>query len=736
MHLLDGAVTIASRLPRRGLFRFGARYYRQIVTLLVSVIVLASGWAHAPGLTATAVLIYCIYALAPHALPKPWMRLPHPAAYVELVLPLLLIVGTSLFVAPIANSQADGLPRTGDTLWLLYLLPILLISQRGGDTTQVGVVAVCSMLALFFVTPIAPELSVRHHIWMMSIKWLWLALMTLVMHMLIRVIGNRSDDLNELHRLYSQTAAVRSAPEERRLLETVARHLSEVFNSEHANVLEIRANGAIRLLASTASIGSVESGKPFDLPPDWQGIVRHVIDKKSPYYTNDVRKDPHYKRSPSFPQTQSELTVPILIGPRLAGLLDVQSNSRGTFGDDDVSLAVGAAAYVGSLLDNVRLARSYYQVADLFTSIAGRFLSESELVGTLEEIASTANTELEADVVIVYVRDPLTDTVRWGAHAGVLLEPGAIDMTSSRRESIVEQLLAAPEDASFHHKVAETESGVQRPGYRGFVEREGIKSRASLKLVADSGSVGLMFLNYRSERDFDEDSQVRCRVFALAAALAIQKVQTQEQQLIGQREEFERGLHDRIKGTAVGISRLIDNVRADETMAEASRRSLDFAFEALVEISVAADELVSGRQGRPMTDLVYELGLLRRFMEQTYRVAVDVSWPSNPVTLPSTVVRELSFVAREAMGNAARHGASRLSVAASFACDCLTLECCDDGPGFDPGSPTKGHGLINMRTRVKRLDGTFQIETGPKGTQVIATIPVAPVTPEPARLLT
>jgi signal transduction histidine kinase len=59
----------------------------------------------------------------------------------------------------------------------------------------------------------------------------------------------------------------------------------------------------------------------------------------------------------------------------------------------------------------------------------------------------------------------------------------------------------------------------------------------------------------------------------------------------------------------------------------------------------------------------------------------------------------------------------------------FTLEFCDDGPGFDPARKTEGMGLANMRSRVERLGGQFQIVPGSeRGTQVTATIPVATAT--------
>ncbi len=724
VHSFSTTPRVSTRLPRRGLFRAFARHYRLSVRVFVSLIVFLSGFAQAPKLTLFSLAAYIVFTRVLDTLPAPWIGSKHPAAHRELIVPLLLTLGASVLMWWILHSPKGAAPSTADSMWLLYLLPILLISHRGGDTTQVCAVAGFAMLAVLLVTPLDPRSNGTLHLWILSIKWLWLGLLTLVMHTLIRVIGNRSDDLAVLHHLYSQTAAVRTAPDERTVLDPIARDLARVFISEQVNLLETQPNGALKVLGSSADREPWNAREPFEVQPSSQGIVGHVLSTQAPYFANDVRKDVHYKESPYLPNTQSELAVPIQIGTRTIGVLDVQSNHRGTFGEDDVALAVGAARYIGTLLDNLRVAKYYRHVSDMFTSIAGRFLSEDELIPTLQEIAAVANAELEADVVILYVRDPLTNAVRWGASAGIITEPDKIDRDDTRRASIVERLLAAPEDARFDDTVVEEDMGARAVAYRSFVSREGIVSRASLKLVADRGSVGLMFLNYRSQRRFDDDSKARCRMFASAAALAIQKVQTQEQQLLWQREEFERALHDRIKGRAFGISRLLTNALRDSGVSQAPRDILVVAREAAEEMCGQIEELVSARIARPMTDLEEELRRLSRFTEQTYRVQVNIRWPTNPIALPSIVVRELTFVAGEMMANAGKHGATRVMIDASFDKNICTLECSDDGPGFDIEAKSKGRGLRNIRTRIERLRGSVDIVSGSIGTRLSVRVPI------------
>jgi signal transduction histidine kinase len=56
--------------------------------------------------------------------------------------------------------------------------------------------------------------------------------------------------------------------------------------------------------------------------------------------------------------------------------------------------------------------------------------------------------------------------------------------------------------------------------------------------------------------------------------------------------------------------------------------------------------------------------------------------------------------------------------------DMLEVAVRDDGAGFDPATE-KGLGLLGMEERVRRLKGSFHLESAPgKGTAVLVRLPV------------
>ena len=99
-------------------------------------------------------------------------------------------------------------------------------------------------------------------------------------------------------------------------------------------------------------------------------------------------------------------------------------------------------------------------------------------------------------------------------------------------------------------------------------------------------------------------------------------------------------------------------------------------------------------------------------------------------TLPVDVAATLYRVAREAAGNAIRHGAARtVSVRVGLADGNVTMQVEDDGSGFDVDKTERdgrAMGLFTMRERVGLLNGSVDIASTPgTGTSVFVCLPIA-----------
>ncbi len=117
-------------------------------------------------------------------------------------------------------------------------------------------------------------------------------------------------------------------------------------------------------------------------------------------------------------------------------------------------------------------------------------------------------------------------------------------------------------------------------------------------------------------------------------------------------------------------------------------------------------------------------------LAQRSGLTVRVSPRVHEERLPELQAVSLFRVAQEALRNAERHArASHIDIRLDDSGDKLELRITDDGCGFDVKnvelSKDRGIGLTNMRERVERNGGTFQIVSHPGHTSLTASFPLA-----------
>jgi signal transduction histidine kinase len=95
--------------------------------------------------------------------------------------------------------------------------------------------------------------------------------------------------------------------------------------------------------------------------------------------------------------------------------------------------------------------------------------------------------------------------------------------------------------------------------------------------------------------------------------------------------------------------------------------------------------------------------------------------------LPVVVRQDLLRMAQEAISNALRHAKSTaINVSLRLDPPNLILKVEDNGCGITTSAETReGFGFVNMRARVKKLNGSLEIRTAPgRGTSILVAVPV------------
>jgi nitrate/nitrite-specific signal transduction histidine kinase len=148
------------------------------------------------------------------------------------------------------------------------------------------------------------------------------------------------------------------------LLPFVANLLRQTFNYDNVNIFLFEPDSG-RMVLKEICISGYEGVIPLEVPLEMgdEGIVAWVAQIGEPLLVNDVRSEPKYVPVEDLKDTQSELAVPVKIGTKILGVLDIESNSVDAFSEADLSTAQTLADQLAIAIENARLYKQTGQMA-------------------------------------------------------------------------------------------------------------------------------------------------------------------------------------------------------------------------------------------------------------------------------------------------------------------------------------------------------------------------------------
>jgi GAF domain-containing protein len=144
------------------------------------------------------------------------------------------------------------------------------------------------------------------------------------------------------------------------LLPNISKVISEQFGYYHTGIFlnDERMEYAV-LKAANSEGGKRMLNRGHALKIGEQGIVGYVAKFGQPRIALDTGKDAVFFTNPDLPSTRSEAALPLVIGEKITGVLDVQSLQPSAFGEAEISVLSTLANLVAVAIEN---ARSYGQL--------------------------------------------------------------------------------------------------------------------------------------------------------------------------------------------------------------------------------------------------------------------------------------------------------------------------------------------------------------------------------------
>jgi signal transduction histidine kinase len=146
------------------------------------------------------------------------------------------------------------------------------------------------------------------------------------------------------------------------LLPEACRLIAEAFDYHLVGINLVDPLDASRLFQAAAYPVERRLPRSFRMPLG-RGLTGWVAKHGRPRLVNDVSRDPRYVAGPGRERTCAELDVPLQLGRRTIGVLNVESEQTGAFAADDIPYLQGLAGQLAQAIENARLAAHSRELA-------------------------------------------------------------------------------------------------------------------------------------------------------------------------------------------------------------------------------------------------------------------------------------------------------------------------------------------------------------------------------------
>ena len=214
--------------------------------------------------------------------------------------------------------------------------------------------------------------------------------------------------INEVGRVATSTLD----PDE--LISRVANLITEEFGYYYAAVYLIdQTNKWAELKSASGEAGRVLKESKHHVEVDQTTIVGRAIRSRQAQIALDVGSRAITFNYTLLPYTRSEICLPLYVGERILGVLDVHSSQEAAFSDEDIETLQNMANQVAISLDNARLFQETNQNLQEMRNIQRQYLEEAWIDSSLPggKISIGVGTSDSAEKNLVEVPIALRDQI-------------------------------------------------------------------------------------------------------------------------------------------------------------------------------------------------------------------------------------------------------------------------------------------------------------------------------------
>ncbi|MGQ9628849.1 MAG: ATP-binding protein [bacterium] len=186
------------------------------------------------------------------------------------------------------------------------------------------------------------------------------------------------------------------------LFPLIVRDTCDVLEAEICSLMLIDGDGALRIKHARGLDEDIVRDTRIRLG---EGIAGWVAENKCPLLIDDIEKDPRFSRlNRERYFTKSLLSVPLKLGDRILGVINV-NNKRGgrPFDGDDRNLLETLASHAAIAIENAKLYRNVWEQAHQLQDLSAQLIQSGKLAG-IGEIAGSIAHEIGGTLGIILNR--------------------------------------------------------------------------------------------------------------------------------------------------------------------------------------------------------------------------------------------------------------------------------------------------------------------------------------------
>ncbi len=440
-----------------------------------------------------------------------------------------------------------------DNLWVLFI-PILGISSWENKINSTR----CYFILLFasLVSVVIIENFITNNNWIydnLSLNQIeyyyrqfsFLSFFSFVLHFLLRklYLGNVYSSVlskltlqlkshPDLTKSFVYNTLLNQKPDE--YLSKIARLIGENLNYKNVYFIlpDTRKSSLVlkgiyneNKLSITTKLWEIDSTK---------SITGWVFNNRKPHLCPDTSNCKIYRPSDNI-RCASELSVPINVQSNCIGIIDIQSEYKFAFTNNDVEILTLIADSIAlAILQDYETIEKTLVAYELMQETAKIFSSTQTLDNTLRMIAEITKQKFNVDLVILFKHGigtmiPFPELIISGEKKHPKMLGNAIsDKHILYNLTKTKKRLYFSADAQNDNILFGIESKKEFKNFkktneflRSFIKREGIKSSIYLSLGFEKDVVGSLFLNFRSKRRFSEIDINRIEAFGSVLSLGL-----------------------------------------------------------------------------------------------------------------------------------------------------------------------------------------------------------------------